>query len=137
MEKEKPVELPYCRSHGRVRATDDRGEAQFLLCHHHEDAETKLGTDFRSVQLGTHRLLPVAAPGLLAEGDSAQAPQLSYTAESGMGRILASAWKRSGLAPPAHPAFSSDFGQRIDHDGAGREGVAWTARSLIEEDLET
>lgn len=106
------------------------GRAQFLLCHHHEAAATRLGTDFRSVVLGADTLLPVAAPGVGPE-----APQLAFTAESGMGRILAAAWAARGQAPPANPSFASHLASVLTAMARDGRGVAWTALSLVEADL--
>jgi DNA-binding transcriptional LysR family regulator len=73
-----------------------RGEADFLLCHYHRDAGTRLEpSQFTSVVVGEDILLPLCAP------DSKGAPQwplpghaetplplLSYGPKSGLGRIL-------------------------------------------------
>lgn len=112
------------------------GKAQFLLCHHHEAAPTRLGSDFRSIQLGRDWLLPVAVPSLLREADPSRAPQLAFSAESGMGRILASAWARNGRAPAAQPAFSSHLASVLTAMARDGRGIAWTAMSLVQEDLE-
>lgn len=111
------------------------GRAQFLLCHHHEAAPTKLGSDFRSVSLGTDVLLPVIAPGLAARGDIEHAPQLCFTAESGMGRILAAAWAAEGREPPPQPVFTSHLASVLTAMAKDGRGVAWTALGLVEDDL--
>lgn len=111
------------------------GRVQFLLCHHHEAAPTRFGSDFRSVQLGEDSLIPVMAPGAFAKNDIAAAPQLSFTAESGMGRILAAAWAGSGRPPPSQPAFASHLASVLTAMARDRRGIAWTARSLVAEDL--
>ena len=73
-----------------------RGEADFLLCHYHRDAGTRLEpSQFTSVVVGEDILLPLCAR------DSKGAPQwtlpghaetplplLSYGPKSGLGRIL-------------------------------------------------
>ncbi len=111
------------------------GKAQFLLCHHHEAAPTRLGSDFRSLQLGQDRLLPVAAPSLLQSTELRTAPQLAFTAESGMGRILASARARTARGQPVQPAFSSHLASVLTAMARDGRGVAWTALSLVEDDL--
>lgn len=111
------------------------GRAQFLLCHHHDAAATRLGPDFRSVRLGEDLLLPVAAPGHFAQAALADAPQLCFTAESGMGRILSAAWAAAGKAPPARPVFASHLASVLTAMAREGRGVAWTARSLVEDDL--
>jgi len=111
------------------------GRAQFLLCHHHEAAATRLGSDFRSLRLGEDVLLPVAAPGLLSDGDMADAPQLCFTADSGMGRILTAAWAAAGREPPSQPIFASHLASVLTAMARDGRGVAWTALSLVEDDL--
>lgn len=111
------------------------GQSQFLLCHHHETMPTRLGADFRSLVLGRDRLLPVASPQLIASTAPDKRPQLAYTMESGMGRILASAWALKGAAPPARPAFASHLAGVITAFARDGLGVGWCPLSLVEEDL--
>lgn len=113
------------------------GRAQFLLCHHHEAAMIRLGSDFRSLRLGEDVLLPVAAPGVAGGGNLADAPQLCFTAESGMGRILAAAWAAAGREPPSQPIFASHLASVLTAMARDGRGIAWTALSLVEDDLAT
>ncbi|MBA16352.1 MAG: LysR family transcriptional regulator [Sphingomonas sp.] len=139
LEAEQPVEATIALTADHMVACERlmvEGKAQFLLCHHHEAASTRLSSDFRSVRLGHDRLLPVAAPSLLRETNPAQAPQLAFTAESGMGRILASAWERENRQPPAQPAFSSHLASVLTAMARDGRGIAWTALSLVQEDLD-
>jgi LysR family transcriptional regulator, hypochlorite-specific transcription factor HypT len=139
IEEERPVEATIALTADHMVACERRmieGKAQFLLCHHHEGAPTQFGTAFRSVQLGHDRLLPVAAPSLLRRCDPADAPQLAFTAESGMGRILASAWERDNRPRPAQPIFSSHLASVLTAMARQGRGVAWTALSLVQEDLD-
>ena len=111
------------------------GAAQFLLCHHHETTPTRLGSDFRSLALGRDRLLPVAAPALIASTPPESRPLLAYTAESGMGRILSSAWALKGRTPPARPALASHLASVLAAFARDGRGVAWAPLSLVEDDL--
>lgn len=111
------------------------GRAQFLLCHHHDAASIRLGADFRSIQLGEDVLLPVISSRLAETVDLASAPQMCFTAESGMGRILAAAWAAEGRVPPSHPIFASHLASVLTAMARDDRGIAWTARSLVEEDL--
>ena len=113
------------------------GHAQFLLCHHHETMPTRLGSDFRSLVLGHDRLLPVASPQLIASTEPDKRPLLSYTAESGMGRILASAWALKGLGPPARPALASHLASVLTAFARDGRGIAWSPLSLVADDLES
>jgi DNA-binding transcriptional LysR family regulator len=139
LETEKPVESTIALTADHMVACEQlmiAGKAQFLLCHHHEAAATRLRSDFKSVQLGVDRLLPVAAPSLLDRMDPKDAPQLAFTAESGMGRILASAWERDNFQLPSQPVFSSHLANVLTTMAREGRGVAWTALSLVQEDLE-
>ena len=111
------------------------GRAQFLLCHHHDAANVRLGPDFRSIKLGQDVLLPVAAPQLVAAGITADTPQLAFTSESGMGRILAAAWAARGRPGPPHTNFSSHLASVLTAMARDGRGVAWSALSLVEGDL--
>ena len=112
------------------------GRAQFLLCHHHPAAPTKLVEAFRSIKLGTDVLLPVCAPATAATA-STESPYLGYTTESGMGRILNAAWSAAGKATPHKSVFSSHLASvlaAMARDGRGR---AWLPLSLVKDDLST
>lgn len=139
LEESEPLAATIALTADHMAACERRmveGRAQFLLCHHHEAAPTRLGPDFRSLQLGHDRLIPVAAPALLERMPSRAAPQLAFTAESGMGRILAAAQARSARKQDAPPAFSSHLASVLTAMARDGRGVAWTARSMVEEDLE-
>lgn len=111
------------------------GRAQFLLCHHHDAAATRLSPDFRSVRLGDDILLPVISPALAEATDLATAPQLCFTAESGMGRILSAAWSAEGRTPPSQPIFASHLAGVLTAMARDGRGIAWTALSLVADDL--
>jgi DNA-binding transcriptional LysR family regulator len=111
------------------------GRAQFLLCHHHEAANVRLGSDFRSIRLGSDVLLPVAAPQVVAAGITSETPQLAFTNDSGMGRILAAAWAARGLPPRAQPGFASHLASVLTAMARDGRGVAWSALSLVSDDL--
>ena len=111
------------------------GRAQFLLCHHHGAVPTRFGKDFRSVLLGQDILLPVMSPQLAAETAPEMAPQLALSPESGMGRILAAAWATAGQARPPKPVFTSHLASVLTAMARNGRGVAWTALSLVNEDI--
>lgn len=139
LEAERPIGATIALTADHMVACEQRlveGKAHFLLCHHHEAAPTKFDRDFRSVQLGTDRLLPVAAPSLLRGTDPLEAQQLAFTSESGMGRILASVREREKRPPPPAPAFSSHLAGVLTAMARDGRGVAWTALSLVHDDLE-
>ena len=95
----------------------------------------RLGADFRSIQLGEDVLLPVKSPDLVVEGELADAPQLCFTADSGMGRILSAAWRAEGRPEPSQPIFASHLASVLTVMAKEGRGIAWTALSLVEEDF--
>lgn len=111
------------------------GRAQFLLCHHHDAAPNRFGNDFRSIQLGEDVLLPVMSPKLAETTDPATAPQMCFTADSGMGRILTAAWAAEGRSPPSQPIFASHLASVLTAMARDGRGIAWTALSLVEDDI--
>jgi len=113
------------------------GTAQFLLCHHHEAAPTRLTSDFRSIRLGEDVLLPVMSPQLADSCDVPAAPQLAFAPESGMGRILSAAWAAEGRKPPSRPTFTSHLASVLTAMARDGRGVAWTALSLVKDDLDS
>jgi LysR family transcriptional regulator, hypochlorite-specific transcription factor HypT len=113
------------------------GRSQFLLCHHHEAAATRMGTDFSSIQLGEDRLIPVMSPSLAERFDLTSAPQLAFSAESGMGRILTAAWLSAGRNSPQNPIFTSHLASVLAAMARDGRGATWTAHSLVADDLES
>jgi DNA-binding transcriptional LysR family regulator len=122
-----------------------RGEAQFLLCHDHPATTHMLASEqFRSVHLGTDRLLPVSAPRpdgsgpLFALGGSAEAPipLLTYTGESGLGRILASSRAMERSETALRPVFASHLTSVLVAMARDAHGVAWAPLSVVADDLE-
>lgn len=112
------------------------GKAQFLLCHHHPAASTRLSADrFRSVSLGEDVLVPVAAPSLASQDLMREGPYLAYSSESGMGRILAASWEETGRLPPTPPTFSSHLAAVLAMMARDGRGLVWAPLSLIAEDI--
>lgn len=122
------------------------GQAQFLLCHAHPAAAGRLDAEsFRSVVVGGDRLLAVTAPDaagrprhLLAareNGESAPLPHLSYSRESGMGRILEAVRAVQPLPAALDTVFTSHLAAVLRTLARDGRGVAWLPESLIAEDL--
>lgn len=112
------------------------GRAHFLLCHDHPAATTRLTPDsFLSIEVGRDVLVPVARPNLIETCKPDDLPYLAYTAESGMGRILAAAWASTGQHPPGEPAFSSHLASVIAAMARDGRGISWSPLSLVAEDI--
>lgn len=122
-----------------------RGEAQFLLCHHHDAADNRLApAQFKSVLLGHDMLIPVSAPtangvpahGLDGHDDGRDAiPHLAYTAESGVGRILAAALRHRNAAVRFEPIFRSHLVTMLSAMARDGRGLAWVPASMVDADL--
>ena len=124
-----------------------QGEAHFLLCHHHPSAATKLDPkQFRYLDIGEELLVPASVPdvpgGIAARHALPGSPEtpvsyLSYSATSGMGRIIEGA--RALDAPPAwlFTCFSSHVATALVAICLSGRGMAWLPRSLIERHLQS
>jgi DNA-binding transcriptional LysR family regulator len=118
-------------------AAMERGEAHFLLCHHHPTARIALSPDhFESIIVGADTLIAVSAPG--KDGAplhrlSESATLLDYSPTSGMGRIVEAAMPRTSTPTPA---FVSPLASVLFGMARNGKGVAWLPLSLIERALE-
>ena len=121
------------------------GRCQFLLCHEHAGGLGSLDpTMFSSLRIGEDSLVPISAPrvarsaeALFALGEeNGRIPYLSYTAESGMGRILAAAWKGHAAMSQLNSIFASHVASVLVAMVRDGRGVAWAPLSLVAEALE-
>src|SRR5258708_3930603 len=90
-----------------------RGESQFLLCHTHPTVGRRLGTaQCKTMVVGADALVPLSAPGrngtprwwLHADGPIRY---LAYSAQSGLGRIVATRWEAEDRAFALKTVFTS------------------------------
>ena len=119
-----------------------RGRAQFLLCHAHRDSPNRL--DFEAFDhrvIGRDVLIPLAAPDAdgvplwsLDAAAKAPIPYLAYSAESGLGRIVAAhkAPKRRTL----DKVVTSQLAATLHSLALARRGVAWLPQSLAQDDID-
>jgi DNA-binding transcriptional LysR family regulator len=117
------------------------GNAQFLLCHQHPAAVPRLeARSFVSLPQGDDVLIPVRAQSTdltLPGSEDARLPYLSYSPESGLGRIVGAA--RTKKDPPAwlEPVFTAHLATAIRAMALTGRGVAWLPLTLIQADLAT
>ena len=78
--------------------------------------------------------MPVASPLLQADAGGSF-PQLSFSPDSGMGRILAAAKAAAGEKMAVQPIFSSHLASVLTAMARDGRGVAWSPLSLVDEDL--
>ncbi len=121
------------------------GQAHFLLCHAHaHSASGRLDPEaFRSVVVGSDRLVPVTAPDAAGQPrhrlpgtESAPLPHLSYSRELGMGRILEAVRAASPVPAVLETVFTSHLAAVLRTLARDGRGVAWLPESLIAEDVE-
>jgi LysR family transcriptional regulator, hypochlorite-specific transcription factor HypT len=118
-----------------------RGDAQFLLCHHHKDARSRISSgQFRSIVVGTDTLVPLSAPsaGGVArwrlDGDE-PVKYLAYSAQSGLGRIVAARWGAKDRPFALETVFTSHLAAALHSMARAGDGVAWLPRTLAEDDI--
>jgi len=118
-----------------------RGDAQFLLCHHHQDAGGRIDArQFRSIVVGTDTLLPLSAPDANGAarwrlGGAAPTSYLAYSAQSGLGRIVAACWDTNDRPFALEPIFTSHLAATLHSMARAGDGVAWLPRTLAEDDI--
>jgi DNA-binding transcriptional LysR family regulator len=125
----------------RCEALLEQNKVQFCLCHAHAQVPGKLDMQgFASVQVGTDVLIPVSAPDrngkplhpLHTEGGPVDL--LSYSAESGLGRILRETRDLSKIQ--THLVFSAHLASVLRTLVLDGRGLAWLPNSLVKKDIE-
>lgn len=119
------------------------GQAQFLLCHYHPLAPGRCAEpQFRSVAVGRDALVPCViaeadgSPRWYLDSARGELPMLSYSAESGLGRILEA--KRFHEAQPAlTTVFAAHLAAALQGLARDGRGVAWLPATLAADDLAT
>lgn len=121
-----------------------RGEAQFLLCHYHPQMQMALAPEkFVSLRLGEDRLLPYskALPGssvpLWEIGQGKKFPYLTFSNDSGLGRIIANSAAINRAKRGMAVVFTSDLAATLLAMVAAGDGVAWLPQSLAKADVES
>jgi DNA-binding transcriptional LysR family regulator len=114
-----------------------RGEASFLLSHHHPLLQTSLDTkDFVRVEIGDDLLVPVCQPNETGAPrwtlDAAEVPYLAYSPESGLGRILKADWASRRITPPLEVVLQSRLAAALLSMAIDGRGVAWVPLSLAQ-----
>jgi DNA-binding transcriptional LysR family regulator len=114
-----------------------RGDAEFLLCHHDPELpELFEANRFQSVVVGEDRIAPFSAPDEsgrpkwpLRAAPGAPIRLLSYSEQSGIGRIVAARWQ----ARDARPVFTAHLAATLLSMACAGEGVAWLSLELAED----
>jgi LysR family transcriptional regulator, hypochlorite-specific transcription factor HypT len=118
-----------------------RGDAQFLLCHHHSDAGGRIDArQFRSIVVGADMLVPLSAPDVNGEarwclGGDEPARYLAYSAQSGLGRIVAARWGTNDRPFALETIFTSHLAATLHSMVRAGDGLAWLPRTMAEDDI--
>jgi LysR family transcriptional regulator, hypochlorite-specific transcription factor HypT len=120
-----------------------QGRAQFLLCHHHPQAASRLDPAvFLSVRTGADTLVPVAAADgtgrprfALPGARGGTLPVLAYHEASGLGRILRAVHGTASDGARLEAVFTSHLAVVLKRMVLDGRGVAWLPLSLIGEEL--
>jgi LysR family transcriptional regulator, hypochlorite-specific transcription factor HypT len=118
-----------------------RGDVQFLLCHYHQNMMSRLETgQFKSIVVGADTLVPLSAPGQNGKPrwslvGGAPVKHLAYSAQSGLGRIVAARWGAKDRAAVLETVFTSHLAATLRSMARAGDGVAWLPRTLAEEDI--
>jgi DNA-binding transcriptional LysR family regulator len=117
------------------------GEAQFLLCHHHEKAQCRFDPEqFTSTLVGRDRLLLLSAP-TPAGSPVWQVPSslpvhyLAYSADSGLGRIASARQNGDSLFSALRPVLTSQLAATLRSMARDGRGLAWLPESVAQEDI--
>ncbi|WP_286657779.1 LysR substrate-binding domain-containing protein [Variovorax fucosicus] len=127
----------------RCESLLQQSKVHLLLCHSHPKARGALeASGYASMQVGTDELIPVSAADAtgkarhwLPELRANQVPLLSYSEESGLGRIVRAVWGAELEPLPVHVVFSAHLASVLRTMALEGRGLAWLPRTLIAEDL--
>lgn len=120
----------------------EQSKVQFVVCHAHPKAPGRLGLGgYASVKIGADVLVPVTAAD--AEGrplhalraGQATVPLLSYSAESGLGRLLRETPPDALENVAMQTVFTAHLASVLRTMVLDGRGIAWLPQTLIEEDL--
>ncbi|VCU70235.1 HTH-type transcriptional regulator YjiE [Pigmentiphaga humi] len=121
-----------------------QGRAQFFLCHAHEQMPARLDPSaYPSIRVGGDALVPVCAPDrqgrarfVLGAGGGKRVPILSYSAESGLGRIVRAVHGAALARLRADVAVTAHLATVLHSMARGGRGVAWLPMSLVRGEIE-
>ena len=109
------------------------GQVQFLICHQHPGVPPRFDTTrFDSKVIGSDTLQALQSPELVLDE---RIPFLAYTAESGLGRIVASHLQAQLDQPKMDTVFSSHLAAVLLSMALQAKGVAWLPDSLAATEL--
>ena len=126
----------------RCEALMEQRKVQFLICHAHPQASGWLQAQgYPSVKIGSDVLVPVTAldanhqPVHNLQAGKAPVALLSYSAESGLGRILRETRLEALEKVSTQTVFTAHLASVLRTMVLDGRGMAWLPQTLIEDDL--
>jgi len=128
----------------RCEAMLIESRVQFVLSHAHMQVSSQLAADGHPfARVGTDMLIPVSAPDahgrpvheITRASSAAPLLLLSYSAESGIGRILRELRGQALDRSPTQSVFTAHLASVLRTMALDGRGLAWLPQSLIAEDL--
>lgn len=126
----------------RCGALIEQSKVQFVICHVHSQAPGRLHAEaYPSVQIGSDVLIPVSAVGTdgrplhMLESSGSAVSLLTYSAESGLGRILRETRYGALERISKQTFFTAHLASVLRTMVLDGHGIAWLPKSLIAEDL--
>jgi DNA-binding transcriptional LysR family regulator len=118
-------------------------KVHFVLCHAHPSITGHLDSDQALwLTVGADALVPVSAPGeagralhALDVERPAGLPLLTYSAESGLGRVFRAVLGRPLEQQGALPVFTAHLASVLRTMALDGRGLAWLPQSLVADDL--
>lgn len=119
-------------------------QVQFVMSHAHPQSSSELmAQDFPFVRVGSDVLIPVSAPDSAGQArhqlahatPGSPVPVLSYSPESGLGRILREVRGAALERSPARSVFKAHLASVLRTMALDGRGMAWLPQTLIAEDL--
>jgi DNA-binding transcriptional LysR family regulator len=118
-----------------------QGQAHFLLCHRHALAASRFEPSrFASIAVGMDSLVPLVAPDAggsprwSLDETAGTLPLLSYTEDSGLGRIFA-AHDIADRAPALDSVFSAQLAATLLGKAREGHGIAWLPVGVAAKDM--
>jgi DNA-binding transcriptional LysR family regulator len=127
----------------RCEALMLQGQVQFVLGHAHPQAQGALdAAPYRSARIGEDMLIAVSAPDARGRPRHALGPKgtavpvLTYTEESGLGRIVRAVLDRRLEAFPVQVVFTAHLASVLRTMVLDGRGLAWLPKTLVQEDID-
>jgi DNA-binding transcriptional LysR family regulator len=117
---------------------------QFVMSHAHPQSSSELlAQHYPFIRVGADLLIPVSAPNaagrpchtLTDATSKSPLPMLSYSAESGLGRILREVRGEALQRWPTHSVFTAHLASVLRTMALDGRGIAWLPQTLIRDDL--